>query len=187
MNQKATTAAIIRASELAKEAQRQRNQLNFHSGPLDSRSISTLPPKTLGERIELVLGEMNYYIKSKNESFKFTVVLNEGVYEKTSILTTVAKYPKELYQQLLYLRKFGRLFNYGYDGSSIVIRDSSNSKVDKFLKMNISLERVKNLEGLVTVSVKRVHGNIWDFKRFYQQFIKRMQLGIHSLEPDLWS
>jgi hypothetical protein len=189
LNKQALRAAIIHASALSSATNTLRNQLPFHKGPIDSRSISTLSPTILATRIKKVITAMGLVIvDSDDEPFRYSATRTRwSNSSQNHILTSVARLPIELFQQLRYLGKFGRQFNYGFDGSSVILRNSSNLKADETLKMTIFIRRIRNLEGLVTVGVKRSRGNIWDFKRIYQAFIENMHLGIHSFEPDLWT
>ena len=189
LNKQTLRAAILNAAALTSVTNSQRNQLKFHKGPIDSRSISTLSPAILAARIKKVTASMGLVlVDSEKEPFKFTATRTRWTNDpEKSILSAVARYPKELCQQLRYFGKFGRQFNYGFDGSSVVVRESPQLNPDESLKTSIFIRRIRNLDGLVTVGVKRIRGNIWDFKRVYQRFIESMHLGIHSFEPDLWT
>lgn len=98
-------------------------------------------------------------ITSSIDPFKFKVLRNGSV--KTGFMTN-------LIQSL-----FGR--DRGYDGTEI---DKSELPPpdEESIKIYISVKRIRHLRGLYTIDVKRVKGDVWQFKRVYEDFVEALDI-----------
>ncbi|KAK5665745.1 hypothetical protein QVD99_007383 [Batrachochytrium dendrobatidis] len=104
------------------------------------------------------------------------------------IANVIASFPMSLVRRFRYLAQFGPRYDKGFDGhtqpDSIPpaglpsISSKSTSTADDIgeVRFYISLHRIKNLPGLAVVDFKRLRGDIWQFKRLYNEIIPRLSL-----------
>lgn len=175
-----------------------RNSLKFHHGPIDQRALSNAPPQKLIEKIEVVLKEMKFEVTKTTERFKVKIIWDpkgqsnskpvSGItnretstrFEKKrrqKIGSALATFPLEVVNRIKYMGIFGMQYNLGFDGKQQQV-PKKETVIDQPIKMYLTLHRIHNLEGLVVVNMKRSSGDIWEFKRKYQQVITKLNLGI---------
>ena len=87
-------------------------------------------------------------------------------------------------ERIKYVGQFGIHYNRGFTGSSPTPASQQNSQQSRKkaslepIKMYVMIHRIKNLDGLLTVDVKRRQGDIWEFKRMYEDLIVRLKLSM---------
>lgn len=88
-------------------------------------------------------------------------------------------------EKIKYVGQFGIHYNRGYSGSPLPASQQKQEQYRKKtdagpIKMYVVIHRIKNLDGLLTVDVKRRQGDIWEFKRMYEELIVRLKLSMSS-------
>lgn len=154
------------------------NSLRLHSGPIDQRALSSLPPNRVLNRILGVLEEMKLdAFIDPTDPFKIKV-LSKPNNNRSKKNGNILNFPAHLVQRLKYIGKFGLQYNRGFTGTPVSIPQIEPSQKTNLspIKMNVMIHRIKNLDGLVTVDVKRKGGDIWEFKRMYEEIIQKLGL-----------
>lgn len=175
-------------------------KLKQHSGPIDQRALSSKPPVDLIKHIELVLLGMGLHVQRTSEEYKLRVIRpsagtltnykNQSVSsdlgapdsldprsERKGRFSSLTAFPLTLVRRFKYIAQFGTQYNSGFDS----ITDPSSfsnppPSKQKEVSFYISLQRIKNLDGLLIVDVKRLKGDIWQFKTLYHQIVPKLEL-----------
>ncbi|KAJ3323674.1 hypothetical protein HDV06_001404 [Boothiomyces sp. JEL0866] len=151
--------------------------LKFHSGPIDQRTLSKMHPDDIKEKIIKVLAKMQLRFRETPDIYKIKVKKpadhpkNES---KGKLANSLMSFPAIMIQNLIYMGRFGLQFNHGYDGKPVPER-AGNEDLDGELKFTVAIHRLKNLDGLFTVDLKRYDGDIWEFKRLYRDFVMEIE------------
>lgn len=159
--------------------------MKFHSGPIDQRALFAKSPLDLIARVHKVLSAMNLEVTPTPDQFKIKVLkkMNGSTQgspnsnKKSSSKKTgwaISAFPTEIVQRIKYMGIFGLQYNRGYDGSKEPPKHQAVT--DEPIKMYVMVHQIKNLDGLLVVDLKRVRGDIWEFKRLYHEFITRLEL-----------
>ncbi|KAJ3000638.1 hypothetical protein HDV02_004323 [Globomyces sp. JEL0801] len=195
------------------------SSLKFHSGPIDKRAMSSLPPAVVLNKIITLLTEMGLEVLHTNNPYKLKVYKRppgEGHYvddmasDFSDLDTTFAEsqssprhsppvfrptvgtdttrksrfgsvftsFPTNVFQKIKVLGQFGLQYNRGFDGNETPPVPTSKPVEPETLKFNIMVNRIKNLDGLLSVDLKRLRGDIWEFKRLYHEIILKLGLGV---------
>jgi hypothetical protein len=173
--------------------------LKNHTGPIDPKAISSKPPNELLELIMKVGASMGLEVARTSNPYKLKLYRIEDNTASRNNLTSkhskqsqnskvgrlgsrITNYPTEILQRIKYMGMFGLQYNRGYSGSLEIPSPSMDSAKDNLgpLKMVASIHKIKNLNGLVTVDLKRVRGDIWQFKSLYHEFIDNLKLGFRN-------
>ena len=142
------------------------------------------------------------FLQYSNEPFKLVVVKNvvcaaQGVRKNSgnssssefsrqpsiSAHSTVSSsyqfpYLTSFFEKLRYISLFGLQFNRGYDGSRVLPKlllanvPASNT----YCKFHIVVHRIRYLENVFIVDLKRIRGDIWEFKRIYSKIVANLAL-----------
>lgn len=82
-----------------------------------------------------------------------------------------------LFQKIRYISLFGFQYNRGYDGSTLLppVRNQNRAE-DSFVKFHIVVHKIRFINGIFIVDLKRHKGDIWEFKRLYNEIIVRLDL-----------
>jgi hypothetical protein len=166
-------------------------RIKYHHGPIDQKALSGATPKKLMQRIQIVLKEMKMQVMPTADPFKLKVIMNPTVEDADTISvdpkvakkpkrrlgSLIANFPLELVNRIKYVGMFGFQYNYGFDGHRTQL-PQQKTVLEEPIKMYIMIHKLRNLEGLLTVDLKRSRGDIWEFKRIYQEIIQRLKLGI---------
>jgi hypothetical protein len=181
-------------------------RLKYHSGPIDAKALSSKTPEELVERILEVAKIMGLDLVRTTDFYKLKVYKNYpdfdtdtvsgaffsdsnvsgvartsiGSYERkhrSRVGNAISRFPFEVIQRIKYIGIFGMDYNRGYDGKHEVLKPKHITK-DSPIKMYVMVHKIKNLDGLVTVDLKRSSGDIWEFKRLYHEFITNLDLGL---------
>jgi protein-serine/threonine kinase len=174
-------------------------KLKLHTGPIDQRALSTKGPAELLDETVGVLQSMGLLIEKTGSPYKLVVIRPETTKEvevystpvsdltkKTSLLSIgssktrkkanyLSSFPVSFVKQIKYFAQFGSGYNNGYDGSTKT--DPTEGKImmeKKEIRMNLYINRIKNLDGLVIVDLKRLRGDIWQFKALYNELILKL-------------
>jgi Kinase associated domain 1 len=164
-----------------------------HSGPIDQRALSRLPPSVLLERISIVLKNMGLAFTFGEDPYKLVVIKNplEDEYDFTkrrpSIQSSSSKRSTRkplgssitsLFQKFRYISLFGFQYNRGYDGSTFIppLINYNRPAANTFVKFHVVVHRIRDLDGLYIVDLKRHKGDIWEFKRIYSEVIGKLEL-----------
>jgi serine/threonine protein kinase len=135
--------------------------LPYHTGPIDQRAISMSCPQILLQNIKNVLNAANL-------SFKHYSPFSLEVEQNKSVQKPFYNSFTQLLQKIQYIHQFGLQYNHGFDGKTFVMSKDYNTSIN--IKFNIIIKQIKNLD-LFIVDLKRVHGDIWEFKKLYQHVI----------------
>lgn len=163
--------------------------IKFHSGPIDQRSLSSLPSAVLKSKIVAVLTSMGLDITQNSDIFKLDVVkhptstLSSGVASiknkkrRRKFGYAVTSFPLAMIEKIRYVGIFGLQYNRGFDGSAGIHAPPQHAAaaVEEDIAFTVSIRRIKNLDGLYTVNLRRVRGNIWEFKTLYGEIITLLQ------------
>ncbi|KAJ3260510.1 hypothetical protein HK103_000652 [Boothiomyces macroporosus] len=152
------------------------DNLKFHSGPIDQRTLSKMHPDDIKEKIVKVLTKMQLRFRETPDVYKIKVKKTADHPKsetKGKLANSLMSFPGIMIQNLIYMGKFGLQFNHGYDGKPIPERNSDEP--DGELKFTVAIHRLKNLDGLFTVDLKRYDGDIWEFKRLYRDFVSEIE------------
>ncbi|KAJ3323673.1 hypothetical protein HDV06_001403 [Boothiomyces sp. JEL0866] len=103
-----------------------------------------------------------------------------GKSKSAKIASALAEFPALIFQNLMYMGKFGLQYNRGFDGKPIPPIPANRDPVLKKLKFYVAIHRIKSLEGIYTVDCKRLKGDIWEFKHLYNDFISRLQIELEK-------
>ena len=98
-------------------------------------------------------------ISSTTDPYKFKILRNGQT--KTGFMTNLIQ------------SFFGR--DRGFDGT-LLDKTELPPPNDGSIKAYVSVKRIRNLRGLYTVDVKRVKGDVWQFKRLYEDFVEALGL-----------
>jgi hypothetical protein len=172
-----------------RETEKDFARLKFHHGPIDQKALSGSSPERLMQNIHIVMKEMRLQVIPTPDPFKLKIVKNpveeDDIIELQSKKKTkrnlgylITHFPLEIMNRIKYMSKFGLQYNRGFDGSKLQIPTQPPAKLEEPIKMYIMVHKVRNLDGLLTVDLKRSRGDIWEFKRLYQEIIQRLNLGI---------
>jgi Kinase associated domain 1 len=136
--------------------------MRYHTGPIDQRVLSSRDPTTLVTLIKKTCYKLDLeIISSSTDPYKFKVLRN-GIIKGNFVSAILDK-----------ISIFGR--DRGYDGTEIA-KNELPLPDQESIKVYISVRRIKNLKGLYTVDVKRVRGDVWQFKRVYEDFVEALEL-----------
>ncbi|KAJ3274636.1 hypothetical protein HDV01_002478 [Terramyces sp. JEL0728] len=147
--------------------------LKFHSGPIDQRTLSKMHPDEIKLKIIKVLKHMQLQYRETLDPYKIKVKKSSDhprSEAKNKLANSLMSFPGIMVQNLIYMGKFGLQFNHAYDGKPIPDKPT-NTAAESGLKFTVAIHRLKNLDGLFTVDMKRYDGDIWEFKRFYKDFV----------------
>ncbi|KAJ3000636.1 hypothetical protein HDV02_004321 [Globomyces sp. JEL0801] len=144
--------------------------LSYHSGPMDQRAITAMSIESLMECIVNVLGELGLQFTSTNNPFKLNVVQQAETISKTPSRFT------GFVNRLRYIGQFGLQYNRGFDGSKTNLNQIPSQTSKSYITFKVSIHRIRNLKGLLIVDVKRTQGDIWQFKRLYNEIIEKLNL-----------
>jgi hypothetical protein len=147
--------------------------LKAHSGPIDQRALTSLPADILLERVFKILKLMDLEITATADPFKLVVERIPTLGHKTSQSTTKSGKSVSFFQKLRYISTFGFQYNRGYDGSMV---PPPTPTTQSYMKFHVMIHRIKHLKGLVIVDLKRIKGDIWEFKRIYHDIIVKLDL-----------
>ncbi|KAJ3301523.1 hypothetical protein HDV03_000699 [Kappamyces sp. JEL0829] len=180
--------------------------LGVHSGPIDQRAISVMRPHNLIEKICQVLNEMDLDFSFSDDPYKLVVVKSEQSSDedesgeiirdslelarrdsrlsRTSRVSARSLAKKSglgasissLFQKIKYISTFGLQYNRGYDGTSVIPPARPDEPVNTFVKFHVVISRIRNINGVYIVDLKRHKGDIWEFKRIYNEIILRLDL-----------
>lgn len=159
--------------------------MKFHSGPIDNRALHDLSPPELLNRIQKVLMALDLEFVTTSDRFKLSVmkarVMNGDDKQSNLTLRSSPKSKQNLgslssiVQKFHYIRVFGLQYNRGYDGTPFRhVMNTSRPDSDCSVKFNVMIHRVKNLDGLYIIDLKRLHGDLWEFKRIYNAVIEAL-------------
>lgn len=180
-------------------------RLRYHTGAIDQRALTNRPPVELLADIIIMIRENGMYVRQSNSdstSFKLKVVRparatptvkqeSIGVTNRPQIadpphpptsnggfIKNISSFPMSFIKQLRARAKYGSSWNKGFDGSSAVAPESSTKEIAELgeIKFYVEIQKIKNLKGLYVVEFKRRQGDIWEFKRLYQELLPLMKL-----------
>ncbi|KAJ3315249.1 hypothetical protein HDV04_003642 [Boothiomyces sp. JEL0838] len=149
--------------------------IKYHSGPIDQRALTTLPPSKLLTLVVQVLQQMNLDVAMTDNPYKLSVLKHADVHEPKKKSGSPFT---NMMLKLRYIRQFGLQYNRGFDGTSTLppILNQNRKEATTDLKFFVMIHRIKNLEGLLIVDLKRASGDIWEFKRLYHSVIAKLDL-----------
>jgi hypothetical protein len=154
--------------------------LKYHSGPIDRRALTTNGPNQTLKRLIGKLQEMGFGLFfDPYDPFKI-----KAVQVKRADGSAVKKSGKKtsavlgIFERIRYVGQFGLQYNRGYTGTNFPPPPSYQKQRQHLepIKMYVMVHQIKNLEGLLTVDVKRTRGDIWEFKRVYEELIQKLNL-----------
>jgi hypothetical protein len=157
------------------------NKLKAHTGPIDQRALTSTDPDDLKFLVietikELAMEYSPTYDPYKLVVEKFPSVVENGVqsdlfYRKNNILNA-------LIQKFRYISLFGLRYNRGFDGTTIskALAQEKRLEFNSYVKFKVMVRRINNLDGLYIVDLKRIKGDIWEFKKLYHSFIQCLDL-----------
>jgi hypothetical protein len=151
--------------------------LKAHSGPIDQRALTSLPADVLMERVIKILQMMDLEVTTTTDPFKLVAERIPTLGHKTSQSTTKSGKSVSFFQKLRYISTFGFQYNRGYDGSMV---PPPTPTTHSYMKFHVMIHRIKHLKGLVIVDLKRIKGDIWEFKRIYHDIIVKLDLNGES-------
>lgn len=159
-------------------------KLGYHSGPIDQRAITIFHPYIILEKIQLVLLGMGLSFSLADDNpFKLIVVkspqsLVAGTTNRFSSRVNMApNFFTSLFQKIRYISLFGLQYNRGYDGKPFMPPVRNQNRInDVYVKFHIVVHRIRNINGIFIVDVKRHKGDIWEFKRLYNEIIVKLDL-----------
>ena len=159
--------------------------LKYHRGPIDQRALSSISPDLLIEQVNKILDALGLvYSISPSDPYKVEVkkipIGNQlDPKNSRSSLKSVTTRPfrgfSTLIQSFRYISMFGLQYNRGYDGTKKLYSpalDPRYIKADTFVQFNVMVHKIDNLPGLFIVDLKRIRGEIWEFKRLYEKIIE---------------
>jgi hypothetical protein len=148
-------------------------KIKSHHGLIDQRALTTMDPEDLMELIINTLKEFEMKFTNSNEAFK--LVVETPVKDSRSVESHKKGIFGNIIQKFRYISLFGLKYNRGFDGQDFT--DSIDLKgIDSYVKFNIMIHRINNLKGLYIIDLKRVKGDIWQFKKLYHAFILKLDL-----------
>jgi len=187
-----------------KEAVRDRARMKYHSGPIDKKALTSATPQKLLFRINSVLKAMKLEVIETPDPFKLKVIKQweeddivsdvdsisitpkrdinslDEKRRRSKIGSALAVFPVQVINRIKYMGIFGLQYNRGYDGHPTKVPIKQEQSTDEPIKMYVMIHRLHNLDGLLTVDLKRARGDIWEFKRLYQEFISKLKIGIDN-------
>ncbi|KAJ3315246.1 hypothetical protein HDV04_003639 [Boothiomyces sp. JEL0838] len=101
-------------------------------------------------------------------------------HKKSKIGNVLASLPFSLVQSIKNVGQFGLQYNRGYDGKPLPESSASHVPSEKKLKFYVMVHKIKNLDGLLTVDLKRYRGDIWEFKKLYHEIITNLNLKVEN-------
>lgn len=177
-------AAASHTSDMRKQNAQDYHLLKFHSGPIDRRALTTKSPTSLQRRLIEHLQALGFELFfDPYDQFKMKAVQVKGIDgepllgsgKQTSMVSGFL-------ERIKYVGQFGIHYNRGFTGSSPTPTSQQQQSRKKAsvepIKMYVMIHRIKNLDGLLTVDVKRRQGDIWEFKRMYEELIVRLKLSM---------
>ncbi|KAJ3346568.1 hypothetical protein HDU91_006998 [Kappamyces sp. JEL0680] len=196
----------LETPSMASNTSQMSKTLGVHSGPIDQRAISVMRPHNLIEKICQVLNEMDLNFSFSDDPYKLVVVKSEQSSDedesgeiirdslelarrdsrlsRTSRVSARSLAKKSglgasissLFQKIKYISTFGLQYNRGYDGTSVIPPARPDEPVNTFVKFHVVISRIRNINGVYIVDLKRHKGDIWEFKRIYNEIILRLDL-----------
>lgn len=107
------------------------------------------------------------------EPFKLKVYLNYNEKDRNTHISIAS-----IFQKLKFLSFGIKPSNRGYEGEEVKTNISPSFATSRDpLKIRIKINKLRNLIGLYVIDVKRIRGDIWQFKQFYQSLVERLDLG----------
>ncbi|KAJ3274638.1 hypothetical protein HDV01_002480 [Terramyces sp. JEL0728] len=100
--------------------------------------------------------------------------------KKSKIGNVLASFPFSLVQSIKNVGQFGLQYNRGYDGKPLPGASAAHVPSEKKLKFYVMVHKIRNLDGLLTVDLKRYRGDIWEFKKLYHEFITLLNLKVEN-------
>ena len=91
---------------------------------------------------------------------------------KSGILKFLGSFPVSLMNRI----KYGSKWNHGFDGNEKRSQMYSTEADFEQIKFYIEIQKIKNLKGLFVIDFKRRQGDIWAFKRLYQELLPKFSL-----------
>ena len=165
--------------------------LKYHSGPIDQRALSSKLPSQVLQDVIRVLNEMGLQVRKTDEEYKIKVIRPAAVSPVNGLMPTplknrsgaakfahmLASLPVSFVKRIRYLAQFGTQYNSGFDGHTTPEAFKKQPVIEiGEVRFNVTLRRIKNLEGLVVVDFKRLRGDIWQFKALYHDIVPRLDL-----------
>ncbi|KAJ3274635.1 hypothetical protein HDV01_002477 [Terramyces sp. JEL0728] len=149
--------------------------IKYHSGPIDQHALSTLPPSRLLTIVVQTLKQMDLDVAMTDNPYKLSVLKHADVRQPKKKAGSPFT---NMMLKLRYIRQFGLQYNRGFDGTSALppILNQNRKEATTDLKFFVMVHRIKNLEGLLIVDLKRTSGDIWEFKRLYHSVIAKLDL-----------
>ena len=165
-----------------------------HSGPIDQRALTPLEPSVLLERISNVLTNMGLPFTFGEDPYKLVVIKNpyedeeydlmkrrtsiQSQSSRRSVRKPLGSSITSIFQKIRYISLFGFQYNRGYDGSTFIppLINHNRPPANTFVKFHVVIHRIRNLDGLYIVDLKRHKGDIWEFKRIYSEIITNLEL-----------
>lgn len=168
------------------------SRLKYHHGPIDQRALSSKDPWSLLTDIATALIKQGMQVSFSDQPCRIKVVRQSNLtrgsagsikssHSTHSLAGLITSFPLSLMRRIKYMATFGTSYNSGFDGSST---SSSSSRSQgppsaasptggnqEEIRLYIEIQRIKNLPGLYLVEFKRLKGNIWAFKKLYQELI----------------
>ena len=82
-----------------------------------------------------------------------------------------------LFQKVRYISMFGFQYNRGFDGTTLLPPVRNQNRLDDlFVKFHIVVHKIRYISGVFIVDLKRHKGDIWEFKRLYNEIIVKLDL-----------
>jgi hypothetical protein len=159
--------------------------LKAHSGPIDQRALTSTHPDIVMDSIKILLRNLNLDFQTTTDPFKLVVEQleipeltrqhskssNQSISSRRNSNSGITSF----FQKLKYISMFGFQYNRGFDGNSTIPNVFIKTN-HSYVKFYIMVHRIKNLKGLYIVDLKRMKGDIWEFKRLYHDIINQLQL-----------
>jgi Kinase associated domain 1 len=180
-------------------------KLKYHSGPIDQRALSSKSPEELIVHLEKVLTDMGLNVEKTSDEYKLRAtrpsdndsgmtnfkngsgsdVSGLGAPDSlggkdrrgTRLAHMLTTFPLTLMRRFKYIAQYGTQYNSGFDSmtdpSAFMNAPAQRQKEIRFY---ISVQRIRNLDGLLIVHVNRLRGDIWQFKKLYHDIVPSLSL-----------
>lgn len=148
-------------------------KIHRHQGPIDKRALSNISPAQLHSKLLSLLGVMQCEVLRVSHPYKIKARLSETTpppSKKNGFVETISS-------RISRLKKFGFQMSksHGYVGSKSPPESCEmHSLYHKPLIFTVSIHRVSKLD-LLIVDLKFKHGEPFDFRSFYHEFISEFQ------------